>query len=614
LLNIRDAHDLIWAYAKRKLSEQMKAVAFIVVYLFFFQTFILNLPIHELPKIILGIVFVVIGLAFFMEGLVLGVMPIGENLGIKLPSRAPLLGILIFAFLLGLGASLAEPAIGILRAMGSSVEVVKAPLLYYILNQKAHELIAAVGIGVGFAVILGVLRFLYNWSLKPIIYPLVLLCLGLSAYCLFSENFAQIVGLAWDCGAVTTGPVTVPLVIALGLGMSRVVTGHSDEGSTSGFGVVTIASLCPIVMVLALGLFYDLNPPVDFGTAMPAPTETALTSTENTDQLPTLQLVKTYFKKNFVIAAQAILPLCLFILLIYRVIMRERFKYADEIFLGLLFSIIGLTLFNLGIDFGLGKLGRQVGTVLPSAYSAIRLEADTKVIQNFDTDRLQYRYTADGNLESFFYFHRGHETKAIVFEEASYSPENKTYTFTPSYGPIWNQDSYSTIGILVVLFFAFLMGYGATLAEPALNTLGATVEDISAGTFKKSMLIQAVAIGVGIGILLGVTKIIWEIPIIWLLSIPYFILLVLSIFSTEEYVNIAWDSAGVTTGPITVPLVLAMGLGIGAQSGAIEGFGILAMASVSPIMSVLIMGLFLNRYRSKIIREELDETLEGQTE
>ena len=295
-------------------------------------------------------------------------------------------------------------------------------------------------------------------------------------------------------------------------------------------------------------------------------------------------------------------------LLIYRVIMRERFKYADEIFLGLLFSIVGLTLFNLGIDFGLGKLGKQVGTVLPSAYSAIRLEADTKVIENFDPSRLQYRYTADGNLEAFFYFHRDHMTKAIIYDENSYHPENKTYTFTPSYGPIWNQDSFSTIGILVVLFFAFLMGYGATLAEPALNTLGTTVEDISAGTFKKSMLMQSVAIGVGTGIMLGVTKIIWDIPMLWLLVVPYFILLILSIFSTEEYVNIAWDSAGVTTGPITVPLVLAMGLGIGAQSGAIEGFGILAMASVSPIMSVLIMGLFINRYRGNIIREELDET------
>lgn len=608
MISIRDAHELIWAYTKRKLSEQMKAVAFIVAYLFFFQTFILNLPIYELPKIILGIVFVVIGLAFFIEGLVLGVMPIGENLGIKLPSRTPLLGILIFAFLLGLGATFAEPAIGILRTMGSSVEVQKAPLLYYLLNQKALELVLAVAVGVGFAVILGVLRFLYNWSLKPLIFPLVLICLSLSVYSLFSENFSQIVGLAWDCGAVTTGPVTVPLVIALGLGISRVVTGHSDEGSTSGFGVVTIASLCPIIMVLALGLFYDLNPPFDFGTSMPNTTESNLTPLESNDPMPTIQLVKSYLKKNFVIAAQAILPLCLFMLLIYRVIMRERFKYVDEIFLGLLFSIVGLTLFNLGIDFGLGKLGTQVGKVLPSAYSAIRLEEDTKVIENFDRDRLQYRYTADGNLEAFFYFHRDHVTKAIIFEEDSYHSDNKTYTFTPSYGPIWNQDSFSTIGILVVLFFAFLMGYGATLAEPALNTLGTTVEDISAGTFKKSMLMQSVAIGVGAGIMLGVTKIIWEIPMIWFLIAPYFILLVLSVFSTEEYVNIAWDSAGVTTGPITVPLVLAMGLGISAQSGAIEGFGILAMASLSPIMSVLIMGLFLNRYRGNIIREELDQS------
>jgi hypothetical protein len=607
LLRWRDSYELMTAYIKKKISEQLRAVAFIVIYLFFFQTFILNLPINELPKIILGIVFVVIGLAFFMEGLVLGVMPIGENLGIKLPSRSPLIGILLFAFLIGLGATFAEPAIGILRTMGASVEAEQAPLLYYLLNQKAHELVLAVGIGVGIAVIFGVLRFLYNWSLKPLIYPLVLTCLGLSIYSFFSTEFSHIVGLAWDCGAVTTGPVTVPLVIALGLGMSRVVTGHSDEGSTSGFGVVTLASLFPIIAVLCLGLYYHLDPPSDFGQSMVTVDRLAASADSSQMQnndLPTMSLVKDYLKKNFFIAAQAILPLCLFMFILFRVVLRERFKYLDEVILGLVFSIIGLTLFNLGIDFGLGKLGKQVGTFLPSAYSSIRLEQETKVIKGFDISDVHKRYTDQGEVERFFYYQQDHVTKEIPFDSNSFDEKAKTYTFTPSYGPIWNQDSFSLVGIIVVLFFAFLMGYGATLAEPALNTLGATVEDISAGTFKKNMLMQAVAIGVGTGILLGVTKIIWNIPILWLLIPPYCILLILSAISTEEYVNIAWDSAGVTTGPITVPLVLSMGLGIGAQSGAIEGFGILAMASVSPIMSVLIMGLFLNKFRSSIVKDD----------
>jgi hypothetical protein len=95
-----------------------------------------------------------------------------------------------------------------------------------------------------------------------------------------------------------------------------------------------------------------------------------------------------------------------------------------------------------------------------------------------------------------------------------------------------------------------------------------------------------------------VAKIVWAIPLIWLIAPPYAVLLYLTYRSGEEFVNIAWDSAGVTTGPITVPLVLAMGLGIGGQVGVVEGFGILAMASVYPILTVLSVSLWTTRRRA----------------
>ncbi len=148
------------------------------------------------------------------------------------------------------------------------------------------------------------------------------------------------------------------------------------------------------------------------------------------------------------------------------------------------------------------------------------------------------------------------------------------------------------------------MGYGATLAEPALNALGTTVEELTAGTFKKSLLMQAVAAGVGAGIAIGVIKIVLNMPLVWILMPLYVILLVVTKFSTEEFVNIGWDSAGVTTGPITVPLVLAMGLGISGQVGVVEGFGILASASVCPILTVLMLGLYINRKRKASLNEE----------
>jgi len=141
------------------------------------------------------------------------------------------------------------------------------------------------------------------------------------------------------------------------------------------------------------------------------------------------------------------------------------------------------------------------------------------------------------------------------------------------------------------------------MAEPALNALGLTVEEITVGVFRKAMLMQAVALGVGVGIVLGVAKILWGIPLVFLLVPPYILLLFISKLSTEEYVNIGWDSAGVTTGPVTVPLVLAMGLGLGGQVGVIEGFGILSMASVCPILSVLSVGLIVNKRQKAALQE-----------
>ena len=138
-----------------------------------------------------------------------------------------------------------------------------------------------------------------------------------------------------------------------------------------------------------------------------------------------------------------------------------------------------------------------------------------------------------------------------------------------------------------MIIFAFLLGFGATLAEPALNALGITVQNLTNGAFKKSMLMYSVSIGVATGISLGIAKLIFSIDLATLLLPLYAIGLILTFFSSEEFVNVGWDSAGVTTGPVTVPLVLAMGLGLGNAVSAIEGFGILSLASICPIIAVL---------------------------
>ena len=151
-------------------------------------------------------------------------------------------------------ATFAEPAIGVLRAAGSGVDPTLAPLLWTILNTGAETLVYSVGVGVGIAVLLGVLRFYKGWSLKPFIYIGVIVLSLFTLYFQFSDARLQhVLGLAWDCGAVTTGPVTVPLVLALGIGVCRIVS--TGGSSNTGFGVVTLASLFPILAVKCYAMY-----------------------------------------------------------------------------------------------------------------------------------------------------------------------------------------------------------------------------------------------------------------------------------------------------------------------------------------------------------------------
>ncbi len=245
---------LLVPYVKKRIMAQVQSVALIVIYLICFQTIVLNIAISEAAIVATGISVVVLGLAFFMEGLFLGLMPLGEVIGIKLPQKTKLPIILTFAFILGIGATFAEPAIGILKAAGAYVKAWDAPLLFLILNKHSNYLVYSVGVGVGIAVLFGMLRFLYGWSLKPFIYILVSILSAFSFWALFQPNMKFLTGLAWDCGAVTTGPVTVPLVLALGIGICRIASSGTSE--SSGLGVVTLASLFPILAVLSLGAFY----------------------------------------------------------------------------------------------------------------------------------------------------------------------------------------------------------------------------------------------------------------------------------------------------------------------------------------------------------------------
>lgn len=617
-IGFRETITLVVPYFQKKIWGQIKAVVWIVLYLALFQLFILRIPIKEAGLIALGISAVVLGLTFFLEGLFLGLMPLGEALGLRLPQKLGIFSIMLFSVFMGVGATLAEPAISILRACGSKVLPWEAPLLYFLLNEGSLYLYLSIAIGVGISVVFGMLRFLFGFSLMRILVPTIFILLGVSIYAYFDENLKFISGLAWDSGAVTTGPVTVPLVVALGIGISKVA--EKNEQS-SAYGVVTLASLFPVLSVFLVGMYFSNQLP------KPMPEETFFkqgvtlaqanlllgdshwtpptkkVSLPKTTSAPELyQKAKENIFGALQLAIRAILPLSIFLFLFLAFILREKIPYPEEVFLGIGFSIIGLTIFNFGIIFGLNKLGDQVGGKLPSTFRSIELVDSTKFIPNFNPKSVLKAVNEEGKEEKFFYLKERKSYTGIPYHEENWNRTNKVYEYVPIHGPIFGKED-NLLGYLVVLIFAFFLGYSATLAEPALSALGKTVEETTVGTFRKSLLIQSVAVGVGLGTLLGMLKILLEIPLVWILVPVYLSLLVLNTFSKSEFIDIAWDSAGVTTGPITVPLIIAMGLGIGNQMGTVDGFGILAAASAFPILSVLLMGMMVEKSRKLSLRD-----------
>ena len=525
---------LLQPYISTRFMDQARAVVPLAAYLGLFQYIVLQTPVIDASIIAGGLLAVMVGLMMFMEGLKLGLMPFGEVIGNNLPRKLHLGGVLFIAFLLGIGVTFAEPAIGALQVAGSIVDPEKAPYLFTLLNDKAGATVLLVGLGVGLAAVLGTVRFLRGWSLKPLIFISLTPTLILSIIAFFDPELTKIVGLAWDCGAVTTGPVTVPLVLALGIGVAS-AAGKGADSSLSGFGIVTLASVFPILGVLLLSFYtaYTVPPEIIIARAaeIKAAAEVASIQPQWYELTPWAEVI---------LGVRAIVPLVIFLGFVLFVILRERIKEASIMNYGIFLAVAGMCIFNVGLTYGLAKLGDQSGGLIAGAFSSV--------------------------------------------DAISASP---LYSLS--------------VGIGIAALFAWVLGLGATLAEPALNALGMTVQNMTNGAFKKSMLMGAVSIGVATGIMLGVLKLIFDFHILYILLPGYALGLLLTILSTEEFVNVGWDSAGVTTGPVTVPLVLAMGLGFGNALGSTEGFGILAAASICPIVAVLSLGLYV-QFRVK--REE----------
>jgi len=231
------------------LKESALALLPIVLVIGFFQLVVLRQPIPNLGSILMDMLMVLAGLALFVRGLELALFPIGEEMAHNFVKRGNLWWLLLFAFLLGFGTTAAEPA---LIAIAEEAAQIAADGQVIDNNAEAMGRYAlglrlTVALAVGVALIVGVFRILMGW---PVQYLIIGGYLGVVVMTYFAP--AQIVGIAYDSGGVTTSTVTVPLVTALGIGLASSIRGR--DPLLDGFGLIAFASLTPMIFVMAYGM------------------------------------------------------------------------------------------------------------------------------------------------------------------------------------------------------------------------------------------------------------------------------------------------------------------------------------------------------------------------
>ena len=223
----------------------------IILVIAFFQIVVLEQPFPNLESVLSGLLLVMIGLALFIQGLEMGLFPLGESMAGAFARKGSLAWLLAFAFALGFGATVAEPALIAVAGEAAAAAVEAGLIEGDEASRKAYAtgLRYTVALSVGAALVLGVFRIAKGWPIQYIIIGGYLL---VSVITVFAPP--EIVGIAYDAGGVTTSTVTVPLVAALGIGLATAIRGRNPM--IDGFGLIAFACLMPIIFVLIYGMVF----------------------------------------------------------------------------------------------------------------------------------------------------------------------------------------------------------------------------------------------------------------------------------------------------------------------------------------------------------------------
>jgi hypothetical protein len=233
----------------QSLFDSLRDMAPIIVVIAFFQLVVLQRPIPNLGDIVVGLIMVVIGLTLFIHGLKTSLFPLGDSMARDFARKGSIFWLLLFAFALGFGTTVAEPAL--IKVAEKAAEVAaKGGMIStdpQAMSSYATGLRLTVALSVGIAIVIGVLRIIKGW---PVQYLIMGGYLGVVIMTGFAPD--EIIGIAYDSGGVTTSTITVPLVTALGVGLASSIRGRNPM--TDGFGLIAFASLTPIIFVMGYGI------------------------------------------------------------------------------------------------------------------------------------------------------------------------------------------------------------------------------------------------------------------------------------------------------------------------------------------------------------------------
>lgn len=321
---------------KEKIRESLSAVLPITAIVLVISIILVPMELGTIVMFLVGAVMMVVGMGFFQLGAEVSMTPIGEGVGVQISKTKRIWNVIFIALAMGIIITIAEPDLQVLADQVPSI--------------PNNILILTVAVGVGIFLVIAVLRILFKINLSLLLIVLYLLLIVLSLF--VPNNFLAV---AFDAGGVTTGPITVPFIMAMGVGLASVRSDKDAAGDS--FGLVALCSIGPILAVMILGMFYN-------------PSDATYTAVEVAN-VATTQDVAAEFLRELPHYAQevlvSILPIVAVFIIFQLATRRFQRRQNVRIGVGLGYTFIGLVLFLCGVSVGFAPVGALLGGELAAS-------------------------------------------------------------------------------------------------------------------------------------------------------------------------------------------------------------------------------------------------------